>query len=104
MRGANEQEADVREFITTYRTRFTPTRAFSLSRVIRSFLPFYHSPMGSMTGAYIVIGLPSLWGVPDVQKDVGAALHLPDLLLTYRDHDRLPLQLFLYALAAHPIA
>src|SRR5215469_10535399 len=44
IRGANEQEADVREFITTYRTRFTPTRAFSHSRVIRSFLPFYHSP------------------------------------------------------------
>ena len=30
--GADEQEADVREFITTYRTRFTPTKDSSLAR------------------------------------------------------------------------
>src|SRR5215467_7511787 len=96
MRGANEQEADVREFITTYRTRFTPARASSLSRVIRSFLPFYHSPTDSVTGEYtsgtehvterllsagktlifvgvalVVIGLPSLWGYWMSKKMLG---------------------------------
>lgn len=32
--GADEQEADVREFITTSRTRFTPTRGSSLLQSI----------------------------------------------------------------------
>jgi hypothetical protein len=38
--GADEQEADVREFITTYRTRFTSTKASSLSREIDRFCHF----------------------------------------------------------------
>jgi hypothetical protein len=38
--GADEQQADVREFITTYRTRFTPTRDSSLACVIDRFCHF----------------------------------------------------------------
>ena len=40
MRGADEQEADVREFITMYRTCFTPAREESLARVIDRFCHF----------------------------------------------------------------
>src|SRR5947209_3609313 len=48
MRGPMNRKADVREFITMYRTRFTPTRDSSLA-CDRSFLPFYHSPTDSAT-------------------------------------------------------
>ena len=49
--GADEQEADVREFITTYRTRLIPTRDPSLV-CDRSFLSFYHSTVDSAAGEH----------------------------------------------------
>jgi hypothetical protein len=51
--GADEQQADVREFITTYRTRFTPTRDSSLACVIDRFCHFITTWLGVAAGKLV---------------------------------------------------